>query len=104
VTEYPDYLHKARADNPDGFSGLVALDPLPDIPEDAAQAGMDALVLALAAGPRLADDPYAVAKGTNFDRLLFCKMPLLCDGPTGLHTILTPGEMGGLIILGGVDE
>lgn len=85
-------------------NGLSDMDPLPNIPHELADASLEALVLALAAGPRLAVDPYAMAKATNFDRLFFSKMPILCGGPTGLHTILTPGEMGGLIILGGVDE
>lgn len=68
-------------------NGLTDLDPLPEIPEEAAEAGLKAMVLALAEGPGLRDDPYAVAKAGNFDRLLFNKMPVLCSGPRGVLDI-----------------
>jgi hypothetical protein len=89
---------------PRRVDGLTDMDPIPDIPDEAAQAGLDTLLLALAMGPRITVDPYATAKACNLDRLIFGKMPVLCGGPTGLHTILTPAETGGLIVLGGVDE
>lgn len=67
--------------------GLTELDPLVDLPEDAAKAGLDALLLAIGQGPPLARDPYAMAKAANFDRLLFNKMPVLCSGPRGVLDI-----------------
>lgn len=70
-----------------GVSGLHELDPLPTLPDDAAEAGMSALMLAIGQGPRLDRDPYAVAKAANFDRLLFSKMPVLCHGPRGVLDI-----------------
>lgn len=83
---------------------LADIDPLPDIPHDAAQAGLDALILAMIAGPPLARDPHAAAKTATFDRLVFGKVPVLCAGPTGVHRIARPGELGRLVALGGVDE
>lgn len=74
---------KMRAEYPNGFTGETA-PTLPDLPEDAAEAGMSALLLAIGQGPRLDRDPYAVAKAANFDRLIFGKMPVLCAGPTGV--------------------
>ena len=68
-------------------NGLVDLDPLPDIPRETAEAGLAALTLALAQGPSLRDDPYALAKCANYDRLLFDKMPILCDGPNHLISL-----------------
>lgn len=58
-----------------------------NLPQAAAEAGMAALMLAIGQGPRLDRDPYAVAKAANCDRLMFCKMPVLCAGPTGLLQI-----------------
>lgn len=69
------------------MTNLTDLDPLVDLPEDAAKAGLDALLLAIGQGPRLDRDPYAVAKAGNFDRLLFNKMPVLCSGPRGVLDI-----------------
>jgi hypothetical protein len=68
-------------------NGLVDLDPLPELPPDAAEAGYNALLLALAQGAPLLQDPYAMAKLANHDRLMFNKMPILCSGPRGVLDI-----------------
>lgn len=68
-------------------NGLTDLDPLPSIPDDAAEAGMTALMLAIGQGVPLSRDPYALAKAANLDRLLFSKMPILCHGPRGVLDI-----------------
>lgn len=69
------------------MTALTDLDPLVDLPEEAAKAGLDALLLAIGQGPPLARDPYAMGKAANFDRLLFNKMPVLCSGPRGVLDI-----------------
>jgi hypothetical protein len=74
---------RIMAEQPRGFTGQTELAPLRDLPDYAAEAGMSALLLSVAGGTRLDVDPYAVAKAGNFDRLMFCKMPIICTGPTG---------------------
>jgi hypothetical protein len=68
-------------------NGLADLDPLPEIPQELATVSIDALLLAIGAGVPLTTDPYAAAKITNYDRLLFAKMPILCDGPRRILTL-----------------
>jgi hypothetical protein len=68
-------------------NGLIDIDPLPELPAYAAEAGMSALLLAIGQGPSLLRDPHAMAKRANFDRLLFNKMPVLCSGPRGVLDI-----------------
>lgn len=74
------------------IQGLTDIDPLPELPEDVAEASLETLLLAIAAGPPLVADRFAVAKANNFDRLIFHKMPVVCGGPTGLHQVMTTAE------------
>lgn len=80
-------------------NGLTDLDPLPQIPHEAADAGLHALTLAMAAGTPLRELPpaFALLFHANFDRLMFDRMPIICTGPQTL-TVRSAREIKGPLL------